>query len=99
LCLSAVPLSASPKKKKGRAQAMFRKMEAVPCGANKEAYRLGHDMGIGRKLPRELRRKLCPQYLLRTDEWNITFARPTVTSVVLPVGHEVEYKIKAIKCS
>jgi hypothetical protein len=42
--------------------------------------------------------KLCPQYLLRTDEMEY-HVRPTDGKhpVVLPVGHEVEYKIKGDK--
>jgi hypothetical protein len=96
---SAVPLSAGPKKKKAAPRAMLERMESVPCGAKQRGLSglgtIWASAGITHVNSDE---KLCPQYLLRTDEMEY-HVRPTDGKhpVVLPVGHEVEYKIKGDK--
>jgi hypothetical protein len=97
--VSAVPISAGPKKKKVADRAMLEKMEAVPCGAKQRGLAglgtIWASAGITHVNSDE---KLCPQYLLRTDEMEY-HVRPTDGKhpAVLPVGHEVVYKIKGDK--
>ena len=94
--VSAVPLSAGPKKKKVAPRAMLERMESVPCGAKQRGLSglgtIWASAGITHVNSDE---KLCPQYLLRTDEMEY-HVRPTDGKhpAVLPVGHEVEYQIK-----
>jgi len=93
---SAVPLSGAPKKKKQPPRGMLEKMEAVPCGAKQRGLAglgtIWASAGITHVNSDE---KLCPQYLLRTDEMEYHI-RPTDGKhpVVLPIGQEVEFKIK-----
>jgi hypothetical protein len=92
---SAVPLTAGNKKKQPE-RGMLEKMDAVTCGAKQRGLTgLGSvwaSAGITRVNSDE---KLCPQYLLRTDEMEYEI-RPTDGKhpAVLPVGHEAEFKIK-----
>ena len=93
----ALPGPAAAKNKKKHAErGMLEKMEAVPCGARERGITgLGSvfaSAGIERVNSDE---KLCPQYLLRTDEMEYHI-RPTDGKhpVVLPVGKEGEFKIK-----
>lgn len=93
--VSAVP-AAGGKKKKVPPRAMLERMEAVPCGAKQRGLTgLGSvyaSLGITHVNSDE---KLCPQYLLRTDDMDYEI-RPTDGKhpVVLPVGQEVEFKLK-----
>lgn len=92
---AAVPLSAGPKKKQ-QERAMLEKMEAVPCGAKEKGVTgLGSPWGSAGITHVNTDEKLCPQYLLRTDDMEYHI-RPTDKKhpVVLPVGHEVVIKIK-----
>jgi hypothetical protein len=92
----AVPLSAGGKKKNGPERAMLEKMEAVPCGAKQRGLTgLGSfwaSVGVTSVNSNE---KLCPQYLLRTDEMDYK-VRPIDLkhAIILPVGHEVVFKIQ-----
>ena len=94
--LAALPLSADNKKKKPEARAMLETMEAVPGGAKEKGLTglgtLWASAGITHVNSDE---KLCPQYLLRTDEMEY-HTRPTDLkhAVLLPVGQEIEFKIK-----
>jgi len=91
----AVPLSAV-RKKKPADRAMLEKMESVPCGAKQRGVSgvgaLFGSVGVTHVNSNE---KLCPQYLVRSDEMEYQI-RPTDKGhpVVLPVGHEIEFKIK-----
>jgi hypothetical protein len=91
----AVPANAGGKKKHDE-RGMLEKMEAVPCGAKEKGLSglggIWASVGVTDVHNDE---KLCPQYLLRTDEMDYHI-RPTNTKhpVVLPVGEEVEFKIK-----
>lgn len=92
--MTAIPSSAASKKKENRG--MLEKMEAVPCGAKERGMTgLGSifaSVGIQAVNSEE---KLCPQYLLRTDdmEYHIRPAKMK-KAVILPIGHEGEFKIK-----
>jgi hypothetical protein len=92
----ALPVSAGGKKKKQPDRAMLEKMEAVPCGAKEKGLTgLGSvwaSAGITHVSSDE---KLCPQYMLRTDDMEYHI-RPTDGKhpTILPVGHEIEFKIK-----
>jgi hypothetical protein len=92
-----LPAGASPKnKKKGPHRAMVERMEAVPCGAKQRGFTgiggVFASLGIEAVNSEE---RLCPQYMLRTDdaEYHI---RPVDKkhAPLLPVGEEGEFKIK-----
>jgi hypothetical protein len=93
----AIPTGAAEKhKKKGQERGMLERMEAVPCGAKQRGFTgigsIFASMGIEAVNSEE---KLCPQYLLRTDEMEYHI-RPVDKkhAVLLPVGQEGEFKIK-----
>lgn len=93
--LFALPLSAN-NKKKNQQRAMLEKMDAVPCGANQKGLSglgsLWGSIGITHMSSNE---KLCPQYLIKTDEMEYEI-RPTDLkhAVLLPVGQEAVIKVK-----
>lgn len=102
LVLALVVASASPlyagggDKKKQPERATLERMEAVPCGATQKGIAglgtLWASAGITHVNSNE---KLCPQYTVLTDEMEYD-VRPTDLkhAVILPVGKEVEFKIK-----
>ncbi|MGC2328958.1 MAG: hypothetical protein WA604_19760 [Candidatus Sulfotelmatobacter sp.] len=96
MLLSVSSMNANDKKKKHAERGMLEKMEAVPCGAKQRGLAglgaLYGSIGITHVNSDE---KLCPQYLLRTDEMEYHI-RPVDGKhpVILPVGHEGEFKIK-----
>jgi hypothetical protein len=81
--------------KKHDQRAMIEKMEAVPCGAKEHGLTgLGSvwaSIGVTSVSSDE---KLCPQYMLRTDDMEYHI-RPTDHKhpIILPVGKEGEFKI------
>lgn len=83
-------------KKKQSNRAMIEKMEAVPCGARERGLAglgsLWGSIGVTHVNSDE---KLCPHYLLRTDEMEYEI-QPTDGKhpVILPVGKEGVFKIK-----
>ena len=89
----AVPLHAGKKKDGNRA--MIERMEAVPCGAHEHGVSglgsLWASVGITSVNSDQ---KLCPQYLLRTDDMEYHI-RPKNHKhpVLLPLGQEGEIKI------
>jgi hypothetical protein len=94
--VTAVPFSASGKKKTPPERAMLEKMEAVPCGAKERGVTgLGAVWASVGVTHVDSNEKLCPQYMVRTDEMEYHI-RPMDTKhpAVLPVGHEIEFKIK-----
>lgn len=94
--VSAFPVVAGGKKKKVAPRAMLEKMEAVPCGAKQHGLSgLGTIWASAGITHINSDEKLCPQYLLRTDDMDYEI-RPTDLKhpVVLPVGQEVEIKLK-----
>ncbi len=83
-------------KKSGSQRGMLEKMEAVPCGEKQRGLNgvgsVFASAGVEHSSSTE---KMCAQYLLRTDDMEY-HVRPTDGKhpVVLPVGHEAEFKIK-----
>jgi hypothetical protein len=92
--LLAIPGFAGDKKKHPN-RAMIEKMEAMPCGAKERGLTgLGSvwaSVGVTHVNSDE---KLCPQYLLRTDDMEY-HVRPLDHKhpVLLPVGQEGEFKL------
>lgn len=94
--ISAIPLSANDKNKKEAEKGILEKMEAVPCGAKQRGLAglgtLWASAGITHVNSNE---KLCPQYLLRTDNMDYEI-RPIDLkhATILPIGQEGEFRIK-----
>jgi hypothetical protein len=91
----AVPSITVAKDKKGQ-RGMLENMQAVPCGSKERGLTgLGAIYGSIGVTHVNSDEKLCPQYLLRTDEMEYHI-RPLDLkhAVVLPIGHEAEFKIK-----
>lgn len=93
----AIPASArASKKKDGIERGILEKMDAVPCGAKETGLAglgaLWASAGITHINSNE---KLCPQYLLRTDQMDYEI-RPIDLSHarILPLGQEGEFKIE-----
>jgi hypothetical protein len=90
------PVTASAKKKKVAPRGMLESMQSVPCGAKHRGLSglgsLYGSVGITHVNSDE---KLCPQYLVRTDDMDYEI-RPKNTkhAAILPIGQEVELKIK-----
>ena len=97
--LLAVPALAGDKKKHDGSRAMIEKMEAVPCGAKERGLTgvgsVWASVGVTHVNSDE---KLCPQYLLRTDDMEY-HVRPLDHKhpILLPVGQESEFKLKKDK--
>ena len=88
-----IPASAA---KKHQDRGMLEKMEAVPCGAKERGITgLGSIFASAGIQAVNSEEKLCPQYLLRTDnmEYHIR-PKDKKHEVLLPVGKEGEFKIK-----
>jgi hypothetical protein len=102
LILALVAASAAPllagggDKKKPPERATLERMEAVPCGARQKGLTgLGTLWGSAGITHVNSDEKLCPQYTVLTDEMQYDI-RPTDLkhAVILPVGKEIEFKIK-----
>ena len=95
--IAAAPLSAHGNKKKiGLQKGILEKMEAVPCGAKQTGLAgLGSLWGSAGITHINSNEKLCPQYLLRTDEMDYEI-RPfdLKHATILPIGQEGEFRIK-----
>lgn len=94
--ICALPLSAHDKKKKDVQRGMLEKMEAVPCGAKERGLAglgtLWASAGITHVNSDE---KLCPQYLLRTDQMDYEIRPMNLKhATILPVGREAQFKMK-----
>jgi hypothetical protein len=96
----AFPSSAVAKdKKKHEQRGMLESMQSVPCGVKQGGVNgLGSIFGSVGIEHINSNEKLCAQYLLRTDEMDYHI-RPMDSkhAVLLPVGHEGEFKIKKDK--
>jgi hypothetical protein len=95
ILLGAIPANAGGDKKKPE-RAMLEKMESVPCGAKEKGVTgLGTMWASAGITHVQNDEKLCPQYMVMTDDMEYHI-RPTDTKhpVVLPVGHEIVFKIK-----
>lgn len=99
ILLIAVPGFAGDNKKKHANRAMIERMEAVPCGAKERGLTglgtLWGSVGVTHVNSDE---KLCPQYMLRTDDMEY-HVRPLDHKhpVLLPIGQEGEFKVKKDK--
>ncbi len=88
----AVPGFAKDKKKKNLA--MIEKMEAVPCGAKERGLTgLGSVFASVGATHVDSTEKLCPQYMLRTDDMEYHVRPLDKHPRLLPVGQEGEYRI------
>jgi hypothetical protein len=96
ILICAAPAIGGGDKNKPPERATLQKMEAVPCGAKEKGLTglgtLWASAGITHVNSDE---KLCPQYTVLTDEMEYD-VRPTDLkhAVILPVGKEIEFKIK-----
>jgi hypothetical protein len=94
--ISAIPLCANnDKKNKDTKKGIIEKMEAVPCGAKQRGLSglgaLWASAGITHVNSNE---KLCPQYLLRTDDMDYEIRPMDLKhATLLPVGQEGEFRI------
>jgi hypothetical protein len=87
---------AEGKKKKQAPRGIVESMQSMPCGVKERGLTgLGSIFGSVGVQHVNSNEKLCQQYLFRTDELDYQI-RPLDTkhSVILPVGHEGEFKIK-----
>ena len=94
---STIPLSAHENKKKdGLERGILEKLEAVPCGAKQRGLAgLGALWGSAGITHINSNEKLCPQYLLRTDEMDYEIRPIDLKHArLLPIGQEGEFKIK-----
>jgi hypothetical protein len=93
----AIPLSAAHDKKRDSfGRGILEKMEAVPCGAKQTGLAgLGTLWASAGVTHINTNEKLCPQYLLRTDDMDYEI-RPIDLkhATILPIGKEGEFKIK-----
>lgn len=92
------------KKKKQPDRAMLEKMDAVPCGAKQKGVTgvgsIWASVGLTKMSSDE---KMCPRYLLRTDEMEYEIQpKDRKHPAILPVGKEVVFKISkdhmSVKC-
>ncbi len=93
----AIPSSAhANKKKNGNERGILEKMEAVPCGAKQTGLAgLGALWGSAGITHINSNEKLCPQYLLRTDEMDYEIRPMDLKhATILPIGHEGAFRIK-----
>ncbi|HSY35753.1 MAG TPA: hypothetical protein VK814_08395 [Acidobacteriaceae bacterium] len=95
--ISAAPLSAHGNKKKiGFQRGILEKMDAVPCGAKQTGLSgLGSLWGSAGITHINSNEKLCPQYLLRTDDMDYEI-RPIDLkhATILPLGQEGQFRIQ-----
>jgi hypothetical protein len=95
MCALTLAVPAFGRDKKPANRAMIEKMEAVPCGAKERGLTgLGSVFGSIGATHVDSDEKLCPQYMLRTDDMEyhirpLDHRHPRI----LPVGQEGEFKI------
>ncbi len=95
MCAFTLAAPSFGRDKKHNDRAMIEKMEAVPCGAKERGITgLGSVWASIGATHVDSDEKLCPQYLLRTDDMEY-HVRPLDHKhpVILPVGQEGEFKI------
>lgn len=94
--IAVIPLGAHGKKREGAERGILEKMVAVPCGAKQTGLAgLGALWGSAGITHINSNEKLCPQYLLRTDEMDYEI-RPIDLkhATILPIGKEGAFKIR-----
>jgi hypothetical protein len=92
----ALPSVVEAKHKRQAPKGMLESMQSVPCGVKQRGLSgLGSIFGSIGVEHVNSNEKLCPQYLLRTDQLDYHI-RPLDMkhAVLLPIGHEGEFKIK-----
>jgi hypothetical protein len=94
--IPTLPLTASAKNKKGAERGMLEKMEAVPCGAKQRGLAgLGSLWGSVGITDVHSNEKLCPQYLLRSDDMDYQIRPKNLKHAkILPVGTEGEFTVR-----
>jgi hypothetical protein len=94
--ITAIPLSAHDKKKKDVERGILERMEAVPCGAKQTGLSgLGALWGSVGVTHINSNEKLCPQYLLRSDEMDYEIRPLDLKHArILPIGQEGQFKIR-----
>ena len=95
MCALTLAAPSFGRDKKHNDRAMIEKMEAVPCGAKERGLTgLGSVFASVGATRVDSDEKLCPQYMLRTDDMEY-HVRPLDHKhpVILPVGKEGEFKI------
>src|SRR6267154_2585794 len=95
MCALALAVPAFARDKKHANRAMIEKMEAVPCGAKERGLTgLGSVFGSIGATHVDSDEKLCPQYMLRTDDMEY-HVRPLDHKHprILPAGQEGEFNI------
>jgi hypothetical protein len=90
------PMTASAKKKKVQPRGMLESMQSVPCGAKQRGLAgvgsIWASVGVTHVNSTE---KLCPQYLVRTDDMDYEIRPKDMKHPeMLPIGQEVEIKLK-----
>lgn len=96
LAIAAPSITEGKDKKKPSPRGMIESMQSIPCGVNQRGLAgLGSVFGSVGVTHVNSNEKLCPQYLFRTDDMDYHI-RPADTKhdVILPIGHEAEFKIK-----
>ncbi len=94
VCAVILPVSGFAKDKKKQNMAMIEKMEAVPCGAKERGLTgLGSVFASVGATSINSTEKLCPQYLLRTDDMEYHVRPLDKHPRLLPVGQEGEFRI------
>jgi hypothetical protein len=94
--LLAWPPAARARNKKHTPRGTIESMQALPCGAKQRGLAgVGSIFGSVGATAVNTNEKLCPQYLLRTDELEYQI-RPLKDkhAALLPIGQEAEFKIK-----
>ena len=95
MCALMLAVPAFARDKKHNDRAMIETMEAVPCGAKERGLTgLGSVFASIGATHVDSDEKLCPQYMLRTDDM-VYHIRPLDHKhpVILPVGKEGEFRI------
>jgi hypothetical protein len=88
----ALPVFAGGKKHAQRA--MIEQMEAVPCGATEKGVSgIGSVFASIGATKMSTTERLCPQYMLRTDDMEYHIRPLDKHPKLLPVGQEGEFKI------
>ncbi len=96
LALALPSIAGAKDKKKPLQRGIVESMQSIPCGAKARGLTgLGSIFGSVGIEHVNSNEKLCPQYLFRTDELDYHI-RPVDLkhAVLLPIGHEAEFKIK-----
>jgi len=90
------PASAGAKDKKRAPRGMIESMQSVPCGVKQKGLSgLGAVWGSVGVTSVSSNEKLCPQYLFRTDDLEYHLRPKDMKHpVILPIGHEAEFKIR-----